>query len=402
MAQTLLNTDQLTNESLMEFHNNLVLGRSVDRQYDDYFAKSGAKIGDTLRVREPVRMVSAAGRTLSVNTITEKKKDITAATQRHVAWPFNSADMALSLDEYSKRYIKPAMAELASQVDLAGYSTCYPGIYNHVGTPGTDPNTHKVWLQAKAKLNQYSVPKDGKLVAIFNEDGEVETVDALKGLFNASSEIDKQYKNGIMGHAMGMEFNMSQNVPRFTNGTATALGTVNGTVTSGTSIVLAGVTASGTIKAGAVFTVAGTYAFNLETRQSTGKLQQFVVTADATASGGGAATVSVSPEIIVSGNYQNMTATGVLTGSAVTFVSGTTASTQYAQNLVFHPQFATLVTVDMPLVSAPKVSRKTMEGVSMRLIQTYDPINDQEIFRIDILFGWALLRPEWACRVVGA
>jgi hypothetical protein len=133
MSQTLLNTDQLTNESLMEFHNNLVLGRSVDRQYDDYFAKSGAKIGDTLRVREPVRMTSASGRTLSVNTITEKKKDILVATQRHVAWPFNSSDMALSLDEYSKRYIKPAMAELASQVDLAGYATAFPGIYNHVG-----------------------------------------------------------------------------------------------------------------------------------------------------------------------------------------------------------------------------------------------------------------------------
>jgi hypothetical protein len=394
MSQTLLNTDQLTNESLMEFHNNLVLGRSVDRQYDDYFAKSGAKIGDTLRVREPVRMTSASGRTLSVNTITEKKKDILVATQRHVAWPFNSSDMALSLDEYSKRYIKPAMAELASQVDLAGYATAFPGIYNHVGTPGTDPNTHKVWLQAKAKLNQYSVPKGDKLVAIMNEDAEVETVDALKGLFNASSEIDKQYKNGTMGHAMGLDFNMSQNVPRFTNGTATALGTLSATATSGSSLAITGGTAGGT--------VASCYAFNLETRTSTGKLQQFVVTADVTLNGSGAGTLTVSPEIITSGNYQNMTSAGAVSGQAVSFVSGTTASTQYAQNLVFHPAFATLVTVDMPMVSAPKISRKTMEGISMRLIQTYDVINDQEIFRIDILFGWSLLRPEWACRVAGA
>jgi hypothetical protein len=402
MSQTLLNTDQLTNESLMEFHNNLVLGRSVDRQYDDYFAKSGAKIGDTLRVREPVRMTSASGRTLSVNTITEKKKDILVATQRHVAWPFNSSDMALSLDEYSKRYIKPAMAELASQVDLAGYATAFPGIYNHVGTPGTDPNTHKVWLQAKAKLNQYSVPKGDKLVAIMNEDAEVETVDALKGLFNASSEIDKQYKNGTMGHAMGLDFNMSQNVPRFTNGTATALGTLSATATSGSSLAITGGTAGGTVKAGAVVTVASCYAFNLETRTSTGKLQQFVVTADVTLNGSGAGTLTVSPEIITSGNYQNMTSAGAVSGQAVSFVSGTTASTQYAQNLVFHPAFATLVTVDMPMVSAPKISRKTMEGISMRLIQTYDVINDQEIFRIDILFGWSLLRPEWACRVAGA
>jgi hypothetical protein len=259
-----------------------------------------------------------------------------------------------------------------------------------------------VWLQAKAKLNQYSVPKGDKLVAIMNEDAEVETVDALKGLFNASSEIDKQYKNGTMGHAMGLDFNMSQNVPRFTNGTATALGTLSATATSGSSLAITGGTAGGTVKAGAVVTVASCYAFNLETRTSTGKLQQFVVTADVTLNGSGAGTLTVSPEIITSGNYQNMTSAGAVSGQAVSFVSGTTASTQYAQNLVFHPAFATLVTVDMPMVSAPKISRKTMEGISMRLIQTYDVINDQEIFRIDILFGWSLLRPEWACRVAGA
>lgn len=400
MTQTILNIDQLTNESLMQFENSLELGGIADKQYEDYFAKTGAKIGDTLRVREPVRMVGQDGRALVVNTITEKSKNLTVATQKHVAWPFNSSDMALTLDDYSNRYIKPAVAELASLVDLAGHAK-FTECYNHVGTPGTDPNSMLTWLQAKQKLNQYSVPKDGRLTALVNEGGEVSTVDALKGLFQSASNVDKQYKDGEMGQGMGLKFKMTQNIPKFTSGTATALGTVNGTVTSGTSIVLQTVTSGGTIPAGTVFDVADCYAFNLKTRVTSGKLQQFVVTTLATAVGTDA-TVVVSPEIITTGNYQNMTTAGVVTGKAVTLRSGSTSSTVYSQNLVLHPSAIQLVTADLPMVSAPKISRKNGNGLSIRLLQTYDVQSDQEIFRMDILFGWALLRPEWMCRVAGA
>ncbi len=400
-SQTLLNIDMLTNEALMRFDNALEMGSVADRQYEDYYAKSGAKIGDTLRVREPVRMVGKDGRALQVNTITEKSKNITVATQKHVAWPFNSSDMALTLDEYSERYIQPASAELASLVDLDGHAL-YTQVYNHVGLPGTDPATALVWLQAKAKLNQYSVPKNGQLVALMNESAEVSTVDGLKALFASQNKLNKQYEDGEMGPGvLGMDFRMTQNVPKFTTDTGVALGTLSATATSGTTIAVTGGTANGVVKAGTVFDVAGCYAFNLVTRVTSGKLQQFVVTADVTLSAGGAGNLTVLPELVTSGNYQNMTTAGAVSGQAATIRSGTTASTVYSQNWVMHKKSVALVSADLPMVSAPKISIKRGKNLSIRMIQVYDVNSDQEVFRMDILYGWAMMRPEWCCRVAG-
>ncbi|HEY8780148.1 MAG TPA: P22 phage major capsid protein family protein [Mucilaginibacter sp.] len=401
MSQTLLNIDMLTNEALMKFDNALEMGSVADRQYEDYYQKSGAKIGDTLRVREPVRMAAASGRPLVVNNIQEKSRAITVADQRHVAWPFNSADMALTLDEYSSRYIDPATSELASIVDLQGHAAALAAVYNHVGTPGTDPNSALTWLQAKAKLNSYSVPKDGQLIALLNENAEISTVDALKGLFNKQATLDKQFDSGEMGSALGFDFRMTQNCPKFTTGTGTALGTLSATATSGSSLAITGATTSGTITVGMIITVAACYQFNLRTRTATGNLQQFIVTAAITLSGG-AGTLTVSPEIITSGNYQNMSTAGAVSGSAVTLVSGSTSGGIYSRNWAMHNKAIALVSADMPIVSAKECSIKRGKNLSIRVIRTYDVQSDQEIFRMDILFGWAVMRPEWMVGVAGA
>lgn len=402
MSQTLLNIDMLTNEALDKFSNALQMGDVADRQYEDYYQKSGAKIGDTLRVREPVRMAAASGRALQVNNIQEKSRSITVADQRHVAWPFNSADMALTLDEYSERYIQPATAELGSIVDLQGHAAALAGVYNHVGTPGTDPNSSLTWLQAKAKLNSYSVPKDGSLIALMNENAEISTVEALKGLFQNQRKIADQFDTGEMGPALGMDFRMTQNAPKYVAGTATALGTLSATATSGTTIAVTGGTANGTIKAGLVFDVADCFQFNLVTRIATGNLQQFLVTANVTLDGSGAGSLTVLPEIITSGNYQNMTTAGAVSGKAATIRSGTTSGATYTRNWVLHKKAIALVSADLPMVSAKEVSIKRGKNLSIRVIRTYDVQSDQEIFRMDILFGWALMRPEWMVGVAGA
>ena len=386
----------------MRFDNALEMGSVADRQYEDYYQKSGAKIGDTLRVREPVRMAAASGRALQVNNIQEKSRSITVADQRHVAWPFNSADMALTLDEYADRYIAPATSELASIVDLQGHATALANVYNHVGTPGTDPNTALIWLQSKAKLNSYSVPKDGNLVALLNENAEISTVDALKGLFANQNKLNKQYDSGEMGPALGLDFRMTQNCPKFTNGTTVALGTLSGTATSGNSIAVTGGTANGTITVGMIFDVADCYQFNLVTRVATGNLQQFLVTAAVTLNGSGAGTLTVLPEIITTGNYQNVSTAGAVSGKAATIRSGTTSGGIYTRNWALHKKAIALVSADLPMVSAKEVSIKRGKNLSIRVIRTYDVQSDQEIFRMDILFGWAVMRPEWMVGVAGA
>jgi len=402
MSQTLLNIDMLTSEALDKFENALEMGKVADRQYEDYFQKTGAKIGDTLRVREPVRMAAATSRALQVNNIQEKNKSITVATQKQVSWPFNSSDMALTLDEYSSRYIAPATAELASQVDLLGHAAALNAVYNHVGTPGTDPNSALTWMQAKAKLNSYSVPKDGGLIALLNENAEISTVDALKGLFNAQGKLAAQYDSAEMGRALGFDFRMTQNIPKFTNGTGVALGTLSATKTSGTTISVTGGTANGVVAVGMIFDVADCYQYNLVTRTPTGNLQQFLVTTAVTLSGAGAGDLTVAPEIITSGNYQNMSTAGAVSGKAATVVSGSTASATYSRNWAMHNKAIALVSADLPKVSAPEVSIKRGKNLSIRIIRMYDPQSDQEIFRLDTLFGWAVMRPEWMVGVAGA
>lgn len=417
MAQTVLNIDMLTNESLVKFKNRLKLGGVADRQYDDSFGKKGAKIGDTLRVREPVRMKAALGRALQVNTITEKQRPITVATQQQVSWPFNSSDMSLSLDEYSERYIEPAVIELASVVDIAGHNAALAGVYNLLnGGSVTNPNTAGAWLAAKAVLNSYSVPSETGLVGLINEPTEADLVDGLKGLFQSSSALAAQYTKGEMKTALGVDFMMTQNIPKFTTGTATSLGTINGTVISGNSVAVTGGTASGTVPAGTVFTVAGVFQYNLAARTTTSRLQQFVVTTAVTLNGSGAGTLAVQPEIVTSGNYQNMTTAGLvstaatsLTGGGLGYAiaagqggSGNVASQVYGRNWLLNPKAIALVTADLPMVSAPEVSIKRGEGLSMRLLRMYDPASDQEIFRMDILFGWALMRPEWMIGLGGS
>jgi len=398
-TQTLLHIDDLANEALVQFENALELGKVADRQYDDSFAKRGAKIGSALRVREPVQMVAASGRALQVNNIEEKYQDVTVADQRHVAWPFNSADMSLVLDEYSDRYIKPAAAELASVVDIAGHATALTNVYQTYGTPGTDPNSSAIWLNAKAMIKAQGAPNSAKMIALINENAEVATLEAFSGRYNSQSTIGKQFDSGELMNALGISYRMTQNIPKFTTGTGIALGTTSAAKTSGTTISVTGGTANGVVKAGTIFEVADNKVYNQANHSITSQTQQFVVQADVTLNGSGVGDLVVLPEIITTGNYKNMG--GVGNGKTITVKSGTTASTSYSQNLLLADKSLALVFADLPKVSAPQVSIKRSKNMSIRIIQTYDVHSDQEIFRLDALFGWSWLRRQFAVRVPG-
>ena len=271
-----------------------------------------------------------------------------------------------------------------------------------VGTAGTTPATSAVLLAAQQKLNEMATPMDGARYATVNPAANAALVEGMKGLFNPTGTIGSQFKSGMMGKGvLGYdEINMSQSIQQFTTGSRTAGATVTTTVSTQGQTTLALTTngATDTIKLGDVFTVANVYAVNPQTRQSTGSLYQFVALADATASGS-AVTVTV-PAMYTAGNALANIDAFPQASAAVTWMGG--ASTAYPQNLVYYKDAFTMATVDLFLPQGVHAaSRVNDNGISLRLIQDYDGTNDQLISRLDVLYGWAVLRPEMACRVWG-
>ena len=400
MSNSILTIDMITRKALEILENNLVLTRNVNRQYDDSFAVEGAKIGSTLRIRLPDRALVTDGAALQVQDDNEQYTTLSVASQKHIGVNFTSAELTMQLDDFAERVLKPRISQLASSID-ADVANSYKSIYSSVGTPGTTPSTSLVLLQAQQKLNENAAVMSPRYATV-NPAANAGLVEGMKGLFNPTDTISRQFKNGMMG--MGVlgfdEVNMSQSIKQHTTGDWGTGITVTSTVTSegATSIGLSFTGSSKTWNVGDVFTVADCYAVNPQTRESTGSLQQFTVTAVAT--GSSTATVSVSPAIYTSGNALATVNSFPVAGKTVTMLGS--ANSQYAQNLVYHRDAITFATADLLLPQGVDMaSRQVHNGISMRVVRQYDINNDRLPCRIDVLYGYSAIRPAMACRIWG-
>jgi hypothetical protein len=401
MANSLLTIDMITRKALEILENNLVLTRTVNRQYDDSFAVEGAKIGSTLRIRLPDRALVTDGAALQVQDDNEQFTTLTVSSQKHIGVNFTSAELTMQLDDFAERVLKPRISQLASSID-ADVANSFRSIFQSVGTPGTVPATSLVLLQAQQKLNESAAVMSPRYATV-NPAANAGLVEGMKGLFNPTSTISRQFKNGLMGEGvLGYEeINMSQSIKQHTNGSRAATGaTVNGNATEGASqIVLASAGSGTTYAVGDVFTIADCYAVNPQTRESTGALQQFVVTELATSSGG-AVTLKVSPALYSSTNALATVNTLAINGKAVTFLGA--ASTAYPQNLVYHKDAITFATADLLLPQGVDMaSRQVHNGISLRVVRQYDINNDRLPCRIDVLYGYSVIRPPMAVRLWG-
>ena len=404
MANSILTIDMITRKALEILENNLVLTRNVNRQYDDSFAVEGAKIGSTLRIRLPDRALVTDGAALQTQDDNEQFTTLTVANQKHIGINFTSAELTMQLDDFAERVLKPRISQLASSID-ADVANAYKNIYASVGTPGTTPSTSLVLLQAQQKLNEAAAVMSPRYATV-NPAANAGLVEGMKGLFNPTDTISKQFKNGMMGAGvLGFdEVNMSQSIKQHTTGSRSTADTilVNGAVTTQgqTTISLDGGTASATIAVGDVFTIAGVFAVNPQTRESTGALQQFVVTAAATASSGAWTNVAVSPAMYTADQALATISAFPADNAAVTFIGA--ASTQYAQNLIYHKDAITFATADLLMPQGVDMaSRQVHNGVSMRIVRQYDINNDRMPCRIDVLYGFSTIRPQMGVRMWG-
>lgn len=397
MANALLTPTAVTREALRILHQKLNFIGNINRQYDDSFAKTGAKIGDTLKIRLPNEYTVRTGATLAAQDTNELSTTLQVATQKGVDLNFTSVDLTLSLDDFSKRILDPAMSVLAANVEADALSMMLD-VYQSVNNIGSAATFNKV-LSSRKVLNDALAPMDNNRSILLNTQDNVDIITDTKGLFQDSSAIKEQYREGSMGRTGGYDFYENTLIQNQLTGTALSVTTytVNGAVTAnGSSAVTVASAGTTTFKKGDIFTVAGCNRVHPETKTDTGVLQQFVVTADYA---GGAGSLQFAPAIYTSTGRQNVTAAGLPNGAALVKTGG--ASAIYKPSLAFHKDAFTFATADLVMPSGVDfASRQVMDGLSMRIVRQYSISNDTFPCRLDILYGYKTIRAQLAARIL--
>lgn len=411
MANTLITPSLIAKEALMQLENNLVMGNRVHREYRKEF--SGGQ-GDTVSIRKPVKFYTADGATRVNQDVEEKTTSITVDQRKHVSWKFSTQDLTLSVEEYSERYIKPAMITLANTVDKSLHGL-YTSVWNSVGTPGTTPSNYAAVAAAAQRMNEMAVPSDRR--CMIANDAAAFAIAGNQITLEAVGDVKKNaYEEAAVGRLAKFDMYGTQNVANHSVGAHGGTPLVNGgsqnvtyAAASGAntqSLVTDGWTAStAVLKAGDVFTIAGVYAVNPVPGEGTsGKtvmpyLQQFTVVSDASSDGSGNATLTISPAIITTGAHQTVSAAPA-DNAAITVLG--TASTAYPQNLGFQKNAFALVTVPLEMPDGASFkARESHNGLSVRVVKDYDIDSDEDVIRLDILYGRKAIYPDLACRLWG-
>ena len=438
MSNTMLTISDITNEALMVLENECVFSDKVTREYDDKFAIPGAKIGYTVNVRRPARFKGTVGPALNVEDFVESSVPVTLTTQFHVDTQFSTADLLLSMDDFNRRLIKPAMATIANKIDTDGLQFAYQNTANAVGTPGTKPAAALTALTAKAIMDSEAAPDGGDRCIILDPFSMISMADALKGLFNPQATIGEMYKKGLLGKStLGFDWYQDQNVNSYnvgaqggtpvfsTSGTSSALIT-SGWQDNGTLYTTGWTASTNVLNVGDIITIAGVYAVNPQNRAQWGsnQLRQFVVRPAVgtpsngtftpitnsygqvvggkyTSDGSGILQLTIAPAIISGGQFQNVSAAPANNASITVFGTGGTYS---PQSMALHRDAFTLAMADLELPDGVHFAGRASDkqtGMSIRIVRQYTVNNDAIPCRMDVLYGWASLYRELACRIAG-
>ena len=394
-TNSLLTINMITNEAVRLFTQSNAFLRTVSRQYDDQFARTGAKIGSTLRVRLPNDYTVTTGPAITPQGTNEQNTSLTVATQANVPVSFGTAEKTMQLDDFSERILAPAVNRLAAYVaaDLMNVASQSANITpNLSGSTLSSPNA-TTWLTAGSALDQNLSPRMDRKI-ILDPVTQARTVGYLAGLFNPQVKIAENYETGVITRdTLGFDWMYDQTTLVHTVGSFSA-GTVNGASQTGTTLTVNAIT--GTLNQGDIITIAGVYAINRLTGNSQGQLRQFVVTANVNS---GATSIPIYPAITPAPAAFNTVTASPANSAAISLVMP--ASSSYRQNIAYFPEAFTLATADleMPTAGVVQAARAQFDGISLRMIEAYDVMSDSLITRMDILYGYAAIRPEWSCIV---
>ena len=412
MANTYLTNTVITREAARILHQVDNFLGSVNMEYSDQFARTGAKAGTTIGMRLPAKYKARKTATFAGQDHVERSTPLAVLSQWGVDVSFSTYDRTLSLDDFSKRVIQPAIKQLAAEVAGQCMSDAYKYVNNYVNATTNSALTYKYFQTAGARLTDELAPQ-AQRSALLNPMSMVEFMDATKGLFAHESNLNEQFREGMMGRTGGFDVGENTMLPAhatgtlagspLTNGTALGTNTTANAWVSQTTINIDGATSGTTLKAGDIITLSGVYRVHPETKANTGKLQTFVVQADVTlTTAADDYAVTVKPGMIYgSGNaFQNCTLSGVANTDGLTVTRIGAANTQFAQDLFFHKDAFAIAMVDLQDVSdyGAKCTKVNTDKVSIRFVEQYGASDDVVKHRFDICFGFAPLYPELACR----
>jgi hypothetical protein len=396
-TNSILQPQYIARETLDILTNNLVAASKVNRQFEPSFNKQG----NTITVRKPNKFTVTNGAGLVIQDITEPSTTLTLSQQAQTSFTFSSQELTLTIEEFAERYLKPAAERLANYIDqqvLANWNQ----VFNEVGTPGTLPSSFTAITPVAQRMDEGGVPQDGRTLCL----GPAAYWAVVGGIATAQILAQRATEPALKGFLINLaslDIYLDQNVGIQTVGAYAGSGAVNGAGQTGSSLVTNGWTASitGMLNVGDVFTIGsgstGVFAVNPQTQQSTGQLQNFVVTAVANSDSGGNSTIQIYPSITTTGAYQTVTASPA-NGATIT-VKGA-ASTSYVQNLAFHRDAIALVTAQLELPEGVDfAARETYRNISMRIVRQYDINQDTFPCRVDVLFGTSAFYPELAVRL---
>jgi hypothetical protein len=404
VPNTILTISMITRRGLSILRNNLKVASQINRTYDSQFAQSGGKIGATLNIRVPARFTIQNGPAVTPQDFIETSTPLTIQWQPVVPVQFTSAERALSLDDYSQRVLEPAIATLANDLDRR-VCELYSQIWNSVLIDGSTTDFFVPYMTAGAILDETATPRDRYRSAVIGPRQNAAAVTNFKGLFQSSEQIANQYEDGTMGLMGGFRWSMDQNLVAHTTGARGGTPVVNLANQTGATLNVRGFTAAAAprLKKGDVFTIGaaatGVYSVNPQSKQSTGQLQQFVVTADVSSTAGGDAALPIQPSITITGPYQTVT-NSPADGATINLLG--TANTAYVQGLAFHRDAITMATVDLDLPSQSAEASRASDpqlGISLRITRQWAALSDQWITRCELLHGESVPRPEWAVRI---
>ena len=403
MTNTLVTCSIVARETLPILKNMLTFAAAVNRDWQDEYASNmsrGYAPGATINIKKPPRYTYRAGRVAVPQSTVETTVPLTVS-QGGCDINFTSLERTLLLTKLENK-ITAAIAPVANEIDRQGLQLAHFSTFNALNATGALPTTQlgaiQVLTQANQRLDEMGAPvKDGQRYMVMNPSLNGAMIPGFAGLFNMSEKINGQYRTGYMQDAFGIHPSMDQNVDSHLNGAATATN-INGANQVGSAITVVAI-AGGTLTRGTVITLPGVFAINPQSRISTGQFMNFVVTADAIA---GATTINVSPAIVTSGAFQNVSASPT---TAQPYVIIGAASTSYNANVAFHKDAFTLAMVPMWAPPGGKgvidVAQRTEDGFTVKVTQFYDGVNDTSVMRIDVLFGWAATYPELSVKYYG-
>lgn len=386
----LLTNSIITREMLRIFHQKATFLKKINRDYDDKFAKKGAKVGDTIQIRQRSRGKIREGRIMDVNMPSDRAVTLAITRQTGVDLGYTMSDLTLHIDDFRERYLETPIADMVSRIESQVIEIGLRGVYNQVGDPSTSLTLAKA-LRANMVLSNGNAPAD-KRYFMTNTAGTVQVVESAQTLFNSQPEIKSQYEDGIMGRAAGFDWLENTNMSLFTNGSGAGYQVAS--ISSDGSVITLNA-GTGVITTGTVFNIAGVYGVNPATKKETGRLQDFVALEDRDGPG----TLKISPAIIADEKNVYRNVVEAPAANAEVTIKGNPGAT-YGVNLGFQRDFMTFTTVDMELpTTGVESSRFNFDGISMSLISGYDIVNNVELHRTDVLWGAAVLEPDLAVRV---